>query len=283
MRGVRSSLEMSWKTPGCSGQTGSSLLFTIRTSQSGNLAVVDDILVQSNVFTNVDAGIGTLEQDNNCGPQYGYPQCTNPGESRRIWIDNNLLLLSPSRDTYQHDGIKLDGGDSTNPGETDLVFQHNTVLMSDQSTLWSSVRFSLPQMSWGCTPPVGYSSTHNVWVLDNVLDQQPDGDCGLVDSFGVQGLASYMGDPAPLAPRFFGNVIFAIGRPYPYPLNNDSTTTAFTYVSNESGNYQLQTPDWTDTTDGAVSGINWNTLQAASNHEGLQTGSGLAATDFAHQ
>ena len=71
-----------------SGQTGSSVLFTIRTSQSGNLAVVDDITFQSNILTDVDAGIGTLAYDDDCGAQFGYPQCTNPGESRRIWIDN---------------------------------------------------------------------------------------------------------------------------------------------------------------------------------------------------
>jgi hypothetical protein len=249
-----------------SGQTGSSVLFTIRTSQSGNQAVVDDITFQSNILTNVDAGIGTLAYDDDCGAQYGYPQCTNPGESRRIWIDNNLLLLSPNRDTYQHVSLKLDGGNSTNPGQTDFVFQHNTALMSNQSTLWSAVRFSLPQLSWGCSPPVGFSSTHNVWVLDNALTQEPDGDCGLVSLFGIAGLSDYMGDPSPLGPRFYGNVMFVPSgeRVQTFPLHNYATTVPFTYSAPVSGDYQLLSPYWTDTTDGKLSGISWSVLQAAS-------------------
>ena len=247
-----------------SGQVGGSLALTVRTTQSGNIAVVDDILVQNNEFTNVDAAVGTLEQDDQCSAQDGYPDCTNPGESKRIWIDDNLMLLSPNPDTYQHVGLKLDGGNTTDIGETDLIFQHNTVLMSDQSPLWSAIYYELPQMSWGCTPPEGYSSTHNVWVLDNALDNQPDGDCGLVDLYGVTGLAYYMGDPAPLAPRFYGNAIFAPGRGYTYPSNNDVTTAPFTYVNPGGGDYQLLIPDWTDTTDGKVAGVDWVTLQQAS-------------------
>ncbi len=81
-----------------SGQTGSSVLFTIRTSQSGNIAVVDDIELASNILTNVDRGFATLEQDDQCGASHGYPNCTNPGESRRVWVHNNLILLSPNRD-----------------------------------------------------------------------------------------------------------------------------------------------------------------------------------------
>jgi hypothetical protein len=251
-----------------SGQVGASVLFTPRTSQSGNIAVVDDIELASNTLTNVNSGFSTLEADNMCGAPYGYPSCTNPGESRRIWIHNNLLLLRDSQDTYQHAGIRFDGGcgpgNGSLPGMVDYIFQHNTVLMEDGSTLWASAVFSLPQLSWGCSPPNGFSSTTNVWVVDNVMTQQVDGDCGLVSLLGVQGLSYYMGNPDPMSPRFFGNVLFAPGNEYSYPPNNDVTTVPFTWVNPGSGDYQLMTPHWMDTTDGTLSGINWLALEAAS-------------------
>jgi hypothetical protein len=260
-------LENSW----LSGQTGYGVDMTPRTSQSGNLAVVDDIEFVSNILKD-GSGISTLEADNLCGAPWGYPQCTNAGEAKRIWIHDNLMLLRPSLDTYQHGGIKLDGGCSgcgpvngSLPGSTDLIFQHNTVLMADQSTLWSSVEFPLPQLSWGCSPPVGFSATHSVYIVDNVLTQQPNGDCGLVTTSGIAGLTFYMGDPAPLAPRFFGNVILvpAGSRLNTYPANNDVTQTPLIYVNLSQGNYQLLTPQWTDTTDGKLAGINWAAIQAA--------------------
>jgi len=244
-----------------SAQTGSSVLFTIRTSQSGNNAVVDDILFQSNVLTNVDQGFSTLEQDDQCNAQDGYPQCTNPGESRRIWIDNNLLFVRPSQDTYQHTGIKIDGGNAVDVGLTDYIFQHNTVLMSDLSTLWNSIYFELPQQ-YGCTPPT--SPTHNLWILDNAVTRQPTGDCGYQ---GTAGLQVYMSDPAPLATRFWGNVLFVASGDHlqSWPAHNDATATPFTYVDPGSGDYQLLIPDWTDTTDGKISGIDYNALEQALN------------------
>ena len=252
-----------------SAQTGPAVLFTIRTSQSGNIAVVDDILFQSNILTNVDAAFTTQEQDNECNAQDGYPNCTNPGESKRIWVDNNLILLSPSLDTYQHFLVNVDGGTATLAGLTDYIFQHNTVLESNLSTLWASLYFDLPQLSWHCSPPQGFSSTHNVWVLDNAMTQQPNGDCALITAWGgITGLGYYMGDPSPMAPRFYGNAMFVPGgyQRQTWPgTSNDATTTPFTYVNPGSGNYQLLIPDWTDTTDGKVSGIDYNALEQALN------------------
>ncbi len=77
-----------------SGQTGSSVLFTVRTSQSGNNAVVDDILFQGNTVEDVDSGMDTLEQDDLCALTQG---CTNPGETRRNWVNDNLFLISTNR------------------------------------------------------------------------------------------------------------------------------------------------------------------------------------------
>ena len=53
----------------------------------------------------------------------------------------------------------------------DVVFQHNTVLMSDQSTCWNSVFFNMKD-GWHWPPP--RSVTHNLWILDNVLCRRPD-------------------------------------------------------------------------------------------------------------
>ncbi len=249
-------IENSW----VAGQTGSSVLFTVRTSGSGNGAVVDDILFQSNILANVDAGISTLEEDDNC---LKTPGCVNLGETKRIWVDNNLFLVSPNLDTYEHTALWLDGGDSTLGliGLTDFVFQHNTVLMSDLSTIFSSLYFE--GSNSGCPPPS--STTHNVWILDNALSRQPRGDCGYT---GTVGLGYYMSDPAPLAPRFYGNVMFVPSgdgvQQWP-GTSNDATTTPFTYADPGNGDYQLLIPDWLTTTDGNVSGIDWSALQQAMN------------------
>jgi hypothetical protein len=247
-----------------SGQMGGSIAFTVRPSQSGNISVVNDILLQSNILTNVDAGIGTLEQDDMCRAPY-YPACTNPGESKRVWIDNNLMLLSPNPDTYQHVGLKFDGGNTTHPGEMDFVFQHNTVLMSDLSTLWNSIYFQLPQTPWNCTPPARFSATHNVWILDNVMMRQLNGDCGLVTIYGgIKGLEYYMGDPSPLAPRFYGNVMYASSsdRVQSFPPKN-SVQAKVTFADGATRNYQLATPKWTQTSDGALAGVDMAALEAA--------------------
>ncbi len=196
-----------------------------------------------------------------CGASHGYPNCTNPGESRRVWVHNNLILLSPNRDTYQHWWLVTDGGNATHPGLTDYVFQHNTALMSDGSAMPGYV-FELSQQ-YGCssTQP---SPTHNIWILDNVLTRQPTGDCG---SQGTPGLNLYMGDPSPVAPRYLGNVMFVPSgdRVQSWPAENDATTVPFVYVDPGSGNYQLLSPNWTQTSDGQESGISWTILQQAMN------------------
>lgn len=77
-----------------------------------------------------------------------------------------------------------------------------------------------------------------------------------------------MGDPTSMTPRYFGNVMFVPSgdsvKTWP-GTSNDATTAPFTYVDPGHGNYQLLTPDWLTTTDGNVSGIDWNTVQQAMN------------------
>ena len=239
-----------------SGQVGYSVLFTIRTGPGGNLAVVDDIEVASNILKNVDRGFNTLEQNDGC---YSDPQCTSLGESKRVWVHNNLIPLSANPDTSgQHNWLRVDGGNAHDIGLTDYVFQHNTALMISGSTMWNYA-FSLSGVG-GCTPTT--SPTHNVWILDNVFARQPSGDCGYQ---GIAGLNVYMPDPAPLAQRFYGNVMFvASGDPIgTWPLHNYATTVPFAYVNSGSGNFELLTPYWTDTSDGKLSGIDWVALQGA--------------------
>jgi hypothetical protein len=140
-------------------------------------------------------------------------------------------------------------------GLVDWVFQHNTALMLDGSTMSDQ---DFQTLSAPCTQ----TSISNLWILDNVLSRQISGQCS---QHGLTGLNDYMPNPSPLAPRFLGNAMFAPSGDtvYTWPAHNDATATTFTYVNPSSGNYQLLTPNWTDTSDGALAGINWAALQLA--------------------
>ncbi len=242
--------ENSWR----SGQVGYSVLFTPRTTQSGANAVVDDILLESNLLIGGDYGFSTLASDNGCTSP-----CSSAGEARRITLKNNLVLLSPRKDTNGgHNGLQL----ATNL--TDFVFQHNTVAMADGSPLSSSLWFSSNQS--GC-PPTGTDYTHNVWVLDNVLLRQPYGDCYSPSTNGLAMLGVYMPDPAKpdITERFRGNVLYALAgdAPNKFPAFNTVVTTAPTWVNAAAGNYQLATPPWTQTSDGKLAGIDYAALSSA--------------------
>ncbi|MGC2112654.1 MAG: MBG domain-containing protein, partial [Candidatus Korobacteraceae bacterium] len=243
-------LENTW----VSGQLGFSVDLTVRTSQSGNLAVVDDITFENNLLTNVDAGWSMISYDELCNAQDGYPNCTNPGEAKRWKIYDNLLLMSTANDGSHHWAF------SVGPNQTDAVIQHNTVLMQDQSTCGEAFYFNSLQ-SWGWPPPQSY--THNLWILDNALCRQPTGDNG---GQGTDGMTYYMGDPAPLATRYWGNVMFVPSgdRVQSWPAHNYATTVPFVYQNPANGDYILQSPYWTDTTDGKESGIDWPSLLEAS-------------------
>ena len=239
-----------------SGQNGSSVLFTVRTSGvSGALAVVDDITAQSNILKNVDNGFNSLYADNGCNDN-----CRDNGESRRVWIDNNLVLLSNAQDGSSKWAMMFSSY------QTDYVFQHNTVLMIDGSNCPQNQPYFIVDQNWGA-PPFAWSLTDNVWVLDSALCNQISGDDGLLGTTALDnGTGGYMREATPLTSRFFGNVMFVpSGSLATWPANNDATRTPFTYVNPGSGDYQLLIPDWTDTTDGKISGIDWNELQQAMN------------------
>ncbi len=236
-------LENSWAS---GGQNGTSVLFTVRTSQSGNLAVVDDITFTNNILKNVGSGFATLASDYNCGTAQ-YPLCTNPGESRRIFIGNNLILFRNPSSVGGLNNI----GILVAAGLTDYALQHNTFVPYSGTDCWNSVYFSVPQ---GTQWPPTQSMTHNIWLLDNAFCRQPTGDHG---AQGTVGMTYYMGDPAPVDPRYLGNVMYvpSNNKVQTWPLHNYATTVPFTYVNTAQRNYQLATPDWTDTSDGTEAGV----------------------------
>ena len=45
-----------------------------------------------------------------------------------------------------------------------------------------------------------------------------------------------------------------------WPLHDYATTVPFTFVNASTGNYQLVTPNWTDTSDGQIAGVNMSLL-----------------------
>ena len=245
----RNTLENLWAG---GGQLGDSLTLTIRTSQSGNIAVVDDITITNNIIKNVAGGFSTLSSDYACGKP-PYTQCTNPGEEKRLMLQNNLIIF---RDPSQPGGVRNVGG-FVAAGMTDFVLENNTTVAA-QTPCFASIYFILPpNTKW--PPPT--SDTHNVWIWNNVLCRQVSGDDG---AQGTNGLNGYMGDPSPVDPRFLGNVMFveSTDKVQQFPAQNDSTPVPFTYVDPTKGNYQLLTPDWTETSNGQIAGIdNSNLLQ----------------------
>ena len=242
-------LENNW----FSGQRGFSVVLTVRTGDSGNAAVVDDITIESNVLKNVLSGFNTLEHDDGC---WQCPDCTNTGELKRLKIANNLVLFMDTKVP----GQTRNWGIAFSPEMTDVVFQHNALVPYPGTECNQSIYFEgEPGSGW----PPKRSYTHNVWILDNVLCRQPTGDWGGRGQ-GVVSLKYYMGDPAPLDKRFLGNVIlFPPGDPmhvFP-PQNSLQATIAFVDVA--AGNYELASPMWTQTSDGAVAGVDMGSLKAA--------------------
>lgn len=243
------------------GQDGYAIVLTVRSSQSGDISVVNDVTITNNVLKNVVSGITSLAKDDQCGTA-SYPKCTNAGSQDRWNIARNLILFY---DPTLQGGLRNlalgfnPGIDRPNGGVQgimrDVVFQHNTTVSAKLTSCWNSVYFGTPLNS---KPP--YTNlTSNIWLLDNVLCRQPTGDWGLQ---GTSGLTQYMGSPAPLAPRFLGNVMYVPtgDKVQQFPLHNYASTVPFAYVSVPGNDYQLATPYWTDTSDGKLAGIAFTDL-----------------------
>jgi hypothetical protein len=235
-------------------QKGFAIVLTVRTSDSGNIASVNDITFENNLLKNVASGFNTLEHDDQC-KILRFPFCSDPGEAKRWRIANNLILLR--RDSL------LGGQRSTafqlSPDLTDVVFQHNTVVPGTDASCWASLYFDLAS---GSKWPPAASSTHNVWIMDNVLCRPASGDYGGQGTFGLQ---SYMGDPPPVERRFAGNVIFVPkdAQAASLPGSNCLTTAGIQFANPSTGDYALVLPKWTKTTDGKTAGIDAKLLSTA--------------------
>lgn len=239
------------------GQLGFAIVLTVRSGQSGDMAVDNDITITNNVLKNVVSGIGVGAADDTCGwPQKDgsvlYSNCRNAGSQSRWNIANNLILFYDPKlpGGNRNLGIGFSGGyDRINgrPGVVhDVVFQHNTMIPASNESCWNSIYFSTS----GQNPPFT-DLTKNVWILDNVLCRPPTGDHGLQ---GTAGLTQYMGNPEPLGPRFAGNVIFVPSgdRAQSFPPHNLATQKAPTFDSQ----YQLTGQTWTaDSTDKKPAGF----------------------------
>ena len=249
------------------GQGGAAFLFTVRTSQSGDVAVVEDVTVTNNLFKNVVMGFNTLSTDNMCGSP-SYPNCKNAGNSARWVVVNNLITLydtSIAGGIRAHTGlIAINGGADKPQGVFtflhDVLLQHNTVVPNAAQPCWQSIYFALPG---GWKRPFPRSGTDNIWILDNVLCKQPTGDWGFR---GKEALEVYMGAPstAPsdLAQRFRGNIMYVPpgDQVQSFPPHNLATGKAFRYSDPSKGNFDLTEPRFTDTTDGKPPGIDFAAL-----------------------
>jgi hypothetical protein len=247
-------LENSW----VSGQQGYGVVFTPRTNAiggSGLLAVVDDITFTNNIIKNVASGFDMLAHDGppNCLPTNG---CTSVGEAKRILIYNNLIQLG---DTTQVGYTKSGAfGLLVLPDNSDIVFQHNTVLPPPNLGYCKAsvyVEAGRPK-----TPPAPV--THNVWILDNVLCRQINGPRGFIGQFPTV-LAEYMGDPAPAEPRLLGNVFYVPtgDKAYPVPPRNSSTDVRPTIA--KDGEHHPHRQAKIDTSDSQVAGVDIAKLAAA--------------------
>ena len=240
------------------GQNGYAIVLTVRSSQSGDVSVVNDITITNNTLKNVVAGFNTLAADDQCGNS-SYPNCHNPGSQDRWYIANNQITFYDPKlpGGFRNSMLALMPGwnnlTSTQAQIRDVVFQHNTGVSAASTPCWDPVYFSAGNQS----PPLN-NLTNNIWLLDNVFCRQPFGDWGLQ---GTNGLTQYMGYPSTppydLTQRFYGNVLYAPPgeKLQSFPPHNYATTVPFTYVDPAKDNDQLLSPNWTDTSDGTLAGV----------------------------
>ena len=247
------------------GQLGYAIVLTVRTSQSGDVAVVNDITITNNVLNNVVSGVNTLAEDDQCGNST-YPNCHNPGSQDRWNISNNLILFwDPTTVGGARNVVMaMNGGmNRLNNNLTgtirDVVFQHNTAVSASSTPCWNSIYFSANGQSMPLATPLSY----NIWILDNALCRQPSGDYGYL---GMLALNTYMPNPNTppndITQRFYGNVMLQQPgeRAQTFPAGNLFQSTPFTYINPSATDYQLLTPFWTMTSDGQEAGVNNNLL-----------------------
>ena len=236
-------MQNAWKS---ADQQGENIVLTPRTNQSGYNSVVDDITIQNNILENANWGFTIAGYDYNCLVAKG---CTIVGETKRIVIQNNLILTRDPADQaiYQPMGFvmghRMEG----------MLIQHNTVQGVNGSQSWGSIYFS---------NAVAPDHPTNIWILDNVLSRQPTGDGGYQ---GQKALETYMPLPRPTAPRFRGNVIFVPPGSQPQGIaeGNVLTSTAPVYKDPAKDNFELLSHVKVRTTDGAPPGVDMSRIELA--------------------
>ncbi len=238
------------------------IVLTVRSSQSGDIAVVNDLTITNNVLKNVVSGFSTLAADDLCGVPY--TNCHNAGSQARWYIANNLITFyDPTLPGGQRNIMIAfqPGLDRINGKQGvihEVVFQHNTGVSAASAPCWSSVYFGTALMK----PPF-INLTQNVWILDNVLCRQPVGGSGLQSTQGMtQSTGASVGPSPAVKERFFGNVMYVPpdDKVANFPSHNLSTTKPIRYVDATNGNYDLLQPKWTETSDGKLAGIDFATL-----------------------
>jgi hypothetical protein len=236
-----------------SAQKGYAIVLTVRTSDSGNIAVVDDITIENNLLLNVASGFNSLAHDDLCRLPNA-PLCNNGGEARRWKIANNLVQLRSSSAPGGSRPVLF----QLAPGLADIAFLHNTVVPAPGTSCFASLYFIVEGGRW---PPV-VSSTQNVWVQDNVLCRPPT---GYYEGQGIAGLQSYMGDPPPMEKRFTGNVIALPpdAKAALFPSSNRVVDSVIRFADAAAGDYQLMFPSWTKTSDGHLAGVDMKALNTA--------------------
>jgi hypothetical protein len=235
-------------------QKGFAIVLTVRTSDSGNIAVVDDITIENNLLTNVASGFNSFARDDLCKFSHT-PLCNNPGEARRWKIANNVIQLRAADAPGGSRPLALQLG----PELADIAILHNTVVPATGTSCWGSIYFSV---TGGSQWPLAKSLTHNVWIMDNLLCRPPTGDYG---GQGIAGLESYMGDPPPVEKRFAGNVIFLPkdGQPASFPGSNRLVSSGIRFANPAAGDYELVLPKWNKTSDERPAGVDMKDLNEA--------------------
>jgi len=233
-----------------SGQVGFAVALTVRTNSSGILAVVDDITFTNNIVKNVASGITLLAKDDQCQPANG---CTNPGELNRVVIDNNLILFGDTTQPGYAAGYNLSlvEGMLITPYTQNLRIQHNSWVPPPNLGYCLNSLYFETNSTGPPTPPVSRST--NLWVLDNVLCDQIWGPLGHIGENSYT-LTDYMGDPAPPEPRLLGNVSYVPTgqKSWALPPHNYNSTSLILF----NADFSLNTPNWTDTSDGTLAGVN---------------------------
>ena len=244
------------------GQVGGAVVLTVRTSQSGDIAVVKDMTITNNILKNIVRGIDVMESDYNCGIT-PYLQCRNAGSTARINITNNLVGYGdPAQPGYNNGqfsfilftlGADMTASPPVNPPVLDVVCQHNTAAENPNAAPWGSVYFSFPGSWHG---QILHPVCENLWFLDNVIPRQPNGDHGCN---GTPGLIINMGTPTTpgndVNARYTGNVMGkSVDPARTWPVGNDVPLT-ITFKDPASGDYTLSVPAWSQTTDGALAGV----------------------------